>query len=173
MRKRGKARKASKVDDKNQGYFTQKFVSKNQLAASLKFFLAIALFFLIAVIANAGDVIVENGKLDVSDNLYVDSSGNVGIGTTNPTAKLHVVGKATITGGVDPPFIFFSNESHQNIRHYAKSIRHYAKGVEEHEKVMMFWNGESNRIKIYVISDDKFLSDIDILIKFSIDLDLT
>jgi len=76
-------------------------------------------------------------------------SGNVGIGTLSPTSKLHVIGKATITGGVDPPYVSFSGESHQ-------SIRAYAKDVEPHEKAMMFWNADANRIEIYDISGDMF-----------------
>ena len=74
--------------------------------------------------------------------------GNVGIGTTSPTSKLHVIGKGTFTGGIDPPYISFSEESHE-------SIRRYAKDVEEHEKVMQFWNGEAHRMEVYVISEDK------------------
>lgn len=74
---------------------------------------------------------------------------NVGIGTASPSSKLHVIGKATITGGVDPPYISFSNESYE-------SIRKYAKNVEEHEKVMLFWNAKTKRIEVYVIGDDAF-----------------
>lgn len=85
--------------------------------------------------AETGDIIVKQGK--------------VGIGTTSPTTTLHVVGKATITGGVDPPYISFSDETHESIREYAKS-------VEDHEKVMQFWNGDAHRMEVYVISEDAF-----------------
>lgn len=64
-------------------------------------------------------------------------------------ASFTVSGKATFTGGVDPPYISFSSESHETIREYAKE-------VEEHEKVMQFWNGEAQRIEIYIIAEDKF-----------------
>ncbi len=40
----------------------------------------------------------------VTDVLVVNSSGNVGIGTSTPTAKLHVVGDAIISGGVKPDY---------------------------------------------------------------------
>ena len=85
--------------------------------------------------AETGNVIVKQGK--------------VGVGTTNPTSKLHVIGKATITGGVDPPYVSFSKESHT-------SIREFAKDVEDHEEVMQFWNGDSHRMEIYVISENLF-----------------
>ena len=90
----------------------------------------------------ANDIIAHNTYL-------ATSSGNVGIGTTTPTSKLHVIGKATITGGVDPPYVSFSGESH-------KSIRRYAEDVDEHEKAMLFWNNESHRIEVYAIDEDKF-----------------
>ena len=77
------------------------------------------------------------------------STGNVGIGTASPTSKLHVIGKATFTGGVDPPYISFSNESHESIKEFAKT-------VEEHEKVMQFWNEQTRRMEVYVIDEDKF-----------------
>lgn len=88
-------------------------------------------------------------EIDQVEKVRIDSIGNVGIGTTAPTSKLHVIGKATFTGGVDPPYISFSDESHE-------SIQQYAKEVEEHEKVMQFWNGEEHRIEVYVISEDRF-----------------
>ena len=81
--------------------------------------------------------------------MRIDPNGNVGIGTTNPTAKLDVNGKGHFSGGVDPPYISFSNESHESIRQYAKT-------VAEHEKVMQFWNEKYHRMEIYVISEDKF-----------------
>ncbi|UCH88837.1 MAG: hypothetical protein JSV49_11445 [Thermoplasmata archaeon] len=58
-------------------------------------------------------------------------------------------GKITVSGGVDPPFVSFSDETYT-------SIREYAKNVEDHEEVMIFWNGNANRMEIYVIAEDKF-----------------
>jgi len=88
-------------------------------------------------------------RINSAYRFVLNNAGNVGIGTTSPTSKLHVIGKATFTGGVDPPYISFSDESHE-------SIQQYAKEVEEHEKVMQFWNGEEHRIEVYVISEDRF-----------------
>ena len=79
----------------------------------------------------------------------IKPNGNVGIGTDSPTSKLHVIGKATITGGVDPPYVSYSAETHT-------SIRNFAKDVEEHEKVMMFWNSDAHRMEVYVIAEDAF-----------------
>jgi hypothetical protein len=41
----------------------------------------------------------DNGTLTDSTAFVVDSSGNVGIGTTGPTEKLEVVGNVLVTGG--------------------------------------------------------------------------
>lgn len=72
------------------------------------------------------------------DVIEIDENGN-----------LDVVGKGTFSGGVDPPYISFSKESHE-------SIREYALNVEDHEEVMQFWNGDAHRMEIYVISEDAF-----------------
>lgn len=67
-------------------------VSSIFFASVLRFNVAIAIFFLLAIVVNAGDVVVESGKLDVSGNLFVDSAGKVGIGTTAPGKLLSVIG---------------------------------------------------------------------------------
>lgn len=67
-------------------------------APVLKLSLALALFFCAALLVFAGDVVVEEGDLNVSndllvntDTLYVDSTNNrVGIGTSSPAALLSV-----------------------------------------------------------------------------------
>ncbi|KAF5435658.1 Head domain of trimeric autotransporter adhesin [Candidatus Methanophagaceae archaeon] len=91
----------------------------------------------------------DTARTITQSNTMAIMGGDVGIGTTSPTSKLHVIGKATITGGVDPPYVSFSDETHE-------SIREFAKNVEGHEKVMQFWNGKAHRMEVYVISEDKF-----------------
>ena len=91
---------------------------------------------------------INSGTL--AEKMRITNSGNVGIGTTNPgTSKLYVNGKITAVGGVDPPYVSFSAETHE-------SIREFAKNVEEHEKVMVFWNTKNKQMEVYVISEDKF-----------------
>ena len=92
-----------------------------------------------------GDVM--SGQLSINNNL--DVNGDIFGHTGHISGNLVVDGKITASGGIDPPYISFSAESH-------KSIREYAKEVEPHEKVMQFWNGKFHRIEIYVISEDKF-----------------
>lgn len=123
--------------------------------------------------ANSGPITIHSNSANdviIQENI---GPGFVGIGTTAPTDKLHVngdarvqgnlqvqgstvitgsldvLGKATFTGGVDPPYVSFSDESHE-------SIREYANDVVEHEKVMLFWNEEAFRIEVYVIAEDNF-----------------
>ncbi len=86
-----------------------------------------------------------------SPPFVVNSSGNVGIGITSPTSKLHVVGKATITGGIDPPYVSFSDETRE-------SIIKRAENIEEHEKVMMFWNSQTKSMEVYNIQEGAFYS---------------
>ena len=58
---------------------------KNRFFRAQKLFLiSLAIFFIFALMVYAGDVIVENGKIDVDGKLVVDAAGNVGIGTSSP-----------------------------------------------------------------------------------------
>ena len=66
-----------------------------------------------------------------------------------PALQINNNGKITVPGGIDPPYVSFSKESHN-------SIREYAADVYDHEEVMQFWNGDAHRMEIYVISEDAF-----------------
>ncbi len=104
--------------NKKEKISNKKSLSINFSASILKFNLAIALFILLFLpMVNAGDVIVENGKLDVASKLYVDDIGNVGIGTTIPSQKLDVNGNTQIQN---------NNEIYLNIKNTEAGGRQYA-----------------------------------------------
>ncbi len=78
----------------------RKSATGNFITSILKFGLAIALLAAISLTVNAGDVIVESGKIDVDSKLYVNDAGNVGIGTMSPTQKLDVAGAIRAAGDI-------------------------------------------------------------------------
>ncbi len=87
----------------------------------------------------------------VGRNLDIQSGGTTTISGSSITLNGNTVinGKLTVEGGIDPPYLSFSKETHE-------SIREYAQHVEDHEEVMQFWNGDVHRMEIYVISEDAF-----------------
>lgn len=50
--------------------------------------------------ANVVVVTGTGGKVNVNQNIYIDSSGNVGIGTSSPAQTLHVGGNSKVTGHI-------------------------------------------------------------------------
>jgi len=100
----------------------------------------------------------RNAKLQLGTNgashLTILGNGNVGIGTSTPDNKLtvsgdaHITGKLYADGGVDPPYVSYTQETHKSIREYAQSV--------SSDEVMMFWNSEAHRMEVYVISEDTF-----------------
>ncbi len=93
-----------------------------------------------------------------NEGLSVDVSGKVGIGTTNPTEELHVVGdiyctgKLTSEGGNDPPYVLYNKETRQAI---AERI---AEEVPEDKRdgAVLFWNGDELRFEVYLPQKGEF-----------------
>jgi len=97
--------------------------------------------------------IASNQDLYITDDLEVggDISGSQAIfeSLTVGPEPLNVFGKATFSGGVDPPYVSFSGETHD-------SIKQFARDVSEYEEVMQFWNTDNHQFEIYVIAEDSF-----------------
>jgi len=60
-----------------------------------------------------------------------------------------VFGKLTAIGGVDPPYVSFSAETHD-------SIKQLSQNLNEHEEVMLFWNIDNHQFEVYEKSQDAF-----------------
>lgn len=57
--------------------------------------------------------------------------------------------KIYCAGGVDPPYVSFSNETHESIKDFSKKIT-------EHERAMLFWNGDTYRLEVYEVKKNRF-----------------
>jgi len=85
----------------------------------------------------------------------VNASSTIGVSgaTTTVPGNLQVdgtsyfTGKIDAPGGVDPPYVSYSLESHE-------SIKEFSKEASDHEEVMMFWNGE--QFEVYNIEKQEF-----------------
>jgi hypothetical protein len=79
--------------------------------------------------ARAGGLIFSTqsvASLTASEKMRIDSAGNVGIGISSPTAKLHVAGDATFTGTVTGANI---QANYQDIAEWVPSSRNLASGT--------------------------------------------
>lgn len=69
--------------------------------------------------ANVADI---NNNAGSNDRMYINSVGNVGIGTTNPVQKLHVEGNIQLSG-----FLRYGG-ANDNFTHNGQTIPHYGLG---------------------------------------------
>lgn len=82
---------------------------------------------------------------------YIPSSGNLGIGTTNPTSKLHVIGNALITGVTTSTD--FNSSSDRNLKTNIKTIEDPIEKVMRINGVTFDWK-ETSKSSAGVIAQD-------------------
>ena len=81
----------------------------------------------------------------------MDNTGKVGIGTTNPTSKLHVIGDVLATGNVTA--LQFTSTSDRTQKKNITPIKDAINIVNQLEGVRFNWV-ESNKLSIGVIAQD-------------------
>src|SRR3989338_3043508 len=103
----------NKIRNKKQQFIANKASKLPSFASILKLTIALALFFIAAFMISGAGITAENGALNVSNNLlvntntlFVDSANNrVGIGTNSPTSSLQIKDSAASARGIDHTFV--------------------------------------------------------------------
>jgi len=93
-------------------------------------------------------------NLTTTEDTYLatDFGYSVGIGTSNPSEELHVVGdiyctgKLTSDGGNDPPYVAYGMETRKSI------IERVEKEIpkEKLNQAVLFWNEEADKFEVYL-----------------------
>lgn len=102
--------------------------------------------------------ITGTAGVGASDVLTIDTSGNVGIGVTDPDADLevtddlHVTDKLTVDGATDPPCVLYDLATRESTyKLIERSIP-----PEKLGGAAMFFNTDTKRIEIFVASEGKY-----------------
>ncbi|MCD6595065.1 hypothetical protein J7L68_05245 [bacterium] len=66
---------------------------------------------------------------------------------------VHITGKLTAIGGVDPPYVLYDSETREAIK--ARIVKEVPK--EKLTGAVLFWNGESKRFEVYLPTEGEFL----------------
>ncbi len=100
----------------------------------------------------------DSGGSFVNVMSVLEGTTNVGIGTTSPTSKLHVIGdihctgKLTSDGGNDPPYVLYNYENRESI------IERVKKEVPEDKLngAVLFYNGQEMQLEVYLPAKGEF-----------------
>ena len=93
-------------------------------------------------------VTIHDGVRCVRDDLIAGTANVEITGNATTTGDLYVGGKITAVGGVDPPYVSYSDES-------CNSIRAMYKRDAVKDNVMQFWNASERRFDYYLADEDK------------------
>jgi hypothetical protein len=94
----------------------------------------------------------QSANLVSDNNIFVDiTNDRVGIGTTNPTSRLHVIGDARVTGIVTA--LDFDSASDMNLKTNIKSVENPLEKVIKLNGVTFTWK-ESQQDSIGVIAQE-------------------
>ena len=107
------------------------------------------------IIDNSGNVgintMVPGARLHVSGNARVDGSLQVN-GPTQLNGNLTVGGKVASLGGYDPPYVLYDNETRKAIRErVAREVPE-----EKSDGAVLFWNGETSQFEVYLPATGEF-----------------
>ena len=96
--------------------------------------------------------------------MVIDNNGNIGINTSVPMVELHLNGNARIdgwlqingkvisSGGYDPPYVLYDNETRQAIKErVAEEVPE-----EKSDGAVLFWNGETSQFEVYLPATGEF-----------------